>query len=79
MGDGYLLYKCGSGGRRKLITFIDARDLDEANAAVRLLKNRPERRADLELKPGEFFEVLEKSQVPQQEWDQVMSGLAKGR
>ncbi|MFT5701150.1 MAG: hypothetical protein ACI8ZB_004039 [Desulforhopalus sp.] len=74
MGKRYLLYKFCRDGDRHLITWLTASGVEEANLAVKLLrKNHPQ---DLALGEGEFFEIIEESQLKSGEWEQAMEALS---
>ncbi|MDP2847807.1 MAG: hypothetical protein Q8O35_06390 [Humidesulfovibrio sp.] len=72
----YLVYKCSAAGRRPIACF-DACSHDEARDTLCWLKKRHGEEDDFRLEPGEFFEILEKSQVPAEEWEEATSHLCR--
>lgn len=71
----YLIYKCCSGKEKKPLTCLTAFNLEEAHQALRWLRKRHEQEANFRLGEGEFFEVLEQSHVPPEEWREAMRQL----
>jgi hypothetical protein len=72
----YLLYKFCRDANRHLITWLTASGLEEANLAVKLLRKNHPQVPDLVLGKGEFFEVVEESQLKPGEWEEAMRILA---
>ncbi len=76
MDNTYLLYKFCKNGERHLITWLTASRLEEANSAVKLLRKNHPQAQDLVLGEGEFFEIIEKSRLKPEEWEQAMKTLS---
>lgn len=72
----YLVYKCSTTSHFPIACF-DASSLDEARDTLAWLQKRHGEEADFCLEPGEFFEILEKSQVPAEEWEESMNRLCR--
>lgn len=70
----YLIYKC-SPDRRRVITWVTAYDLNEAHEALQWLRKHHEGNLDLRLGEGEFFEILEESHIPPEEWREAVAQL----
>lgn len=70
----YLIYKC-SPDRRKVITWLTAYDLKEAQEALRWLQKHHVEDVDFSLGDGEFFEILEETHITPEEWQQAMAQL----
>jgi len=71
----YLIYKCRSGKEKKPLTCLTAFHLEEAHQALRWLQKHHQQEVNFSLGAGEFFEVLEESHVPPEEWQDVMRQL----
>jgi hypothetical protein len=71
----YLIYKCSADSKKKAITWLTAYDLTEAHEALLWLRKHHGEDRDLELCEGEFFEVLEESHIPPEEWQTAMAEL----
>lgn len=76
MGKRYLLYKVCRDGDHHLITWLTASGLDEANLAVKLLRKNHPQNQDLALGDGEFFEIVEETQLKSGEWEHAMQVLS---
>lgn len=76
MTKSYVLYKCG-GGRRRPVSIFSAQDVDEAREAPTWLRRRHPGDKNLDLGPGEFFEILEQGQCPPEQWQQAVDYLAR--
>ena len=72
----YLVYKCSATVHRPIACF-DASGPDEARDTLAWLKKRHGEEEDFRLEPGEFFEILEKDQVPAEEWEEAMNRLCR--
>lgn len=72
----YLVYKCSTQARRPIACF-DADSADEARETLTWLKKRHGAEEDFRLDAGEFFEIMEKSQVPDTEWEEAMDRLCR--
>ena len=79
MGKRYLLCKCGSGPERVVIDCFTASCMDEANQAVKWLRDHHPEREELRIGPGEFFEVLEEEHCAPEEWEAAMAELERRR
>jgi len=73
----YLLYKCGDSGRIPLAYFT-ADNIDEAREAPTWLKRKHPDLPGLVLAAGEFFEIIEKGQCPDEEWDAALAVIGQG-
>jgi hypothetical protein len=71
----YLIYKSCSGEGKKPLTCLTAFNLEEAHQALRWLQKHHEQDVNFRLGEGEFFEVLEESHVPPEEWQEAMRQL----
>lgn len=71
----YLLRKCGSGSKPVPIDCFTASNMAEANEAVRWLRQHHPEREDLQLQPGEFFELLEEIHCSPEEWQSDLAQL----
>lgn len=71
----YLIYKCSADSKKRAVTWLNAYDLTEAHEALLWLRKRHGEDKDLELREGEFFEVLEESHIPPEEWQTAMAEL----
>jgi hypothetical protein len=71
----YLIYKCSAGLQRRPISWLTACDQREAHEALRWLQKHHEENADFKLAEGEFFEILDESHIPQEEWQSAMAQL----
>ena len=76
MGKRYLLYKVCRDGDHRLITWLTASGMEEANLAVKLLRKNHTREQDLILGEGEFFEIIEEKRLKSGEWEQAMQDLS---
>jgi hypothetical protein len=77
MAKRYLLCKCGSDQERVVIDCFTASCMDEANQAVKWLREHHPERQDLRVGPGEFFELLEEGHCRPEEWEEAMQELIK--
>jgi len=75
----YLIYKCCADRKKKAIVCLTAYDLDEAHEALKWLQKHHSESEDYKLCEGEFFEVLEESHIPPEEWREAMVSLKKGK
>ncbi len=75
----YLLRKCGSGSKPLPIDCFTASNMAEANEAVKWLHQHHPERKDLQLEPGEFFELLEETLCPPEEWKADLEELERIR
>ena len=76
MAKSYLLYKCGEGVRIPLAYFT-ADNIDEAREAPTWLKRKHPDLPGLVLHGGEFFEIIEKGQCPDEEWDAALATIGQ--
>ena len=74
MSKRYIVFKCSSETRIPIACF-DSEDMDEAKNTLASLQKRHADEADFESGPGQFCEILEKSQVPEREWEEAMNQL----
>lgn len=72
----YLVYKCSAAARRPIACF-DACGHEEAQDTLAWLKKRHAEEEDFRLGPGEFYEIMEKEQVPTGEWKEAMDRLCR--
>jgi hypothetical protein len=79
MGKRYLLFKCGSDQVRIPIDCFTASCMEEANQAVRWLRQHHPERQDLCLEQGEFFELLEEGHCDVEEWEAALAELDRKR
>ena len=70
----YVLYKCTGDGRIPLAVF-SAANLEEAHEAPTWLKHKHPDRTGLKLGPGEFFEIIERSQSAPEDWEQAVAAI----
>ena len=70
----YIVFKCCTTGREPIVCF-DAVDIEEAKENLHWLKTRHAQEKQFQLGLGEFFEILEKSQVEEAEWEEATSKL----
>ena len=70
----YVLYKCTGDGRIPLAVF-SAANLEEAHEAPTWLKHKHPDRIGLKLGPGEFFEIIERSQSTPEDWEQAVEAI----
>ena len=74
MTKSYLLYKCGADSRTPVVIFT-ADNVDEAREAPTWLKRKHPQHPGLRLGPGEFFEILEKNQCPEEDWQIAQAAI----
>lgn len=72
----YLVFKCSVAIHCPIACF-DACSHEEARETFKLLKKRHADEEDFRLEPGEFFEILEKDQVPVEEWEEAVNRLCR--
>ncbi len=70
----YVVFKCGIDGRAP-IAWFDASGIDEANDNLHWLKTKHASEKRFHLDKGEFFEILEKSQMEAAEWEAAIVTL----
>ena len=70
----YVVFKCGAGGRAP-IAWFDASGIDEANDNLHWLKTKHASEKRFHLDSGEFFEILEKTQMDAAEWEAAIAAL----
>ena len=70
----YIVFKCRTGGREPIACF-DAEGMEEAKDNLLWLKTKHANEQHFHLGPGEFFEILEKSQMDAAEWDAAIHTL----
>jgi hypothetical protein len=78
MAKRYLLSKRGS-SEPVFIDCFTASCMDEANEAVKWLRQHNPERQDLRLGPGEFFELLEEGHCSSEEWEAGLAALDRER
>lgn len=77
MSKSYLLYRCGNDGNKLPVVFFSADSEEEAREAPTwLLRHHPENEL-LHVGPGEFFEIIEQSKCPPDEWERAAAALTE--
>lgn len=75
MAKSYLLYRCGNEGIRIPVMFFTADSEEEAREAPTWLRRHHPESALLRLGPGEFFEIIEQTKCPSEEWESAVAKL----
>ena len=76
MAGRYIVFKC-AGAQRAPIACYDAADMDEAKDTLAWLKARHGTEPDFRLASGEFFEILERRQVAEGDWEAALNRLCR--
>ncbi|WP_243358058.1 hypothetical protein [Fundidesulfovibrio terrae] len=75
MAKSYLLYRCGNEGIRIPVMFFTADSEEEAREAPTWLRRHHPESELLRLRPGEFFEIIEQTKCPPEEWESAVATL----
>lgn len=70
----YIVFKCSTDGREPIVCF-DADGMEEAKDNLLWLKTKHAGEKHFQLGEGEFFEILNKSQVEEAEWEEATKKL----
>jgi len=70
----YIVFKCCTDGREPIVCF-DASGVEEAKDNLAWLQKKHASEKNFQLGVGEFFEILEKSQVQEAEWQEAEQKL----
>jgi len=80
MAKSYLLYRCGSEGRKTPVALFTADSEEEAREAPAWLRRHHPDDVLLRPGPGEFFEIIEQGMCPPGDWEEARARLeAAGR
>jgi hypothetical protein len=74
MDKSYVVFKCSVDTREPIICF-DAAGMEEANDNLRWLRKKHAVEKRFQLEPGEFFEVLELSQMKRAELEKALKSI----
>jgi len=72
----YVVFKILLDGRKPIVCF-DAINIDEANDNLAWLRKKHADEPDYLLGVGEFFEILERSQMSESEWEAAEQSLCR--
>ncbi|WP_045216462.1 hypothetical protein [Desulfonatronovibrio magnus] len=75
----YLLMKCRANQNPLPIDCFTANSMTEAQEALKWLREHHPDRHELQLEPGEFFEILVEEHCPSNQWQEIMAELEHAR
>lgn len=71
----YLLMKCRGSSKPLPIDCFTASSMTEAKEALKWLRGHHPERQELQLGPGEFFELLVEEHCSSKEWEEALAEL----